>query len=337
LIATDVLSEGQNLQDAHVIVNFDLPWAIIRLIQRAGRVDRIGQTADEIYCYSFFPADGVEKIINLRGRLNDRINENAHIVGSDEIFFEGNEQNLRDMFNEKSGVLDDDDDSEVDLSSQAYQIWKSATDARPELKQIIPNLQNMIYSTKKTDSKLKEGVITYARTANDFDILTWLDDQGEVISQSQKKILQALECDAKELSLPTMEQHHELVSKAVDLIQTQSQTVSGGILGNRFSTRYRIITLLEHYYEQPTTLFFSQENKELLKLAIDDIYNYPLLEQTKFMLGRMLRASSKTASDDIVDYILEMRRTGSLCRIEEETSEHKENTIICSMGLKFND
>lgn len=44
LVATDVLSEGQNLQDAHVIVNYDLPWAIIRLIQRAGRVDRIDQS-----------------------------------------------------------------------------------------------------------------------------------------------------------------------------------------------------------------------------------------------------------------------------------------------------
>ena len=117
LIATDVLSEGHNLQDAHVIVNYDLPWAIIRLIQRAGRVDRIGQKADKIYCYSFFPADGVEEIINLRGRLNDRINANANIVGSDEVFFEGNEQNLRDIFNEKSGVLDDADDGDVDLAS----------------------------------------------------------------------------------------------------------------------------------------------------------------------------------------------------------------------------
>lgn len=45
LIATDVLSEGQNLQDAHIIVNYDLPWAIIRLIQRAGRVDRIDQSS----------------------------------------------------------------------------------------------------------------------------------------------------------------------------------------------------------------------------------------------------------------------------------------------------
>ena len=55
LIATDVLSEGQNLQDAHIIINYDLPWAIIRLIQRAGRVDRIGQQSDHIDCYSFFP------------------------------------------------------------------------------------------------------------------------------------------------------------------------------------------------------------------------------------------------------------------------------------------
>lgn len=62
LIATDVLSEGQNLQDAHVIVNYDLPWAIIRLIQRAGRVDRIGQKENKIFCYSFFPAEGVKAL-----------------------------------------------------------------------------------------------------------------------------------------------------------------------------------------------------------------------------------------------------------------------------------
>lgn len=62
LIATDVLSEGQNLQDCAVVVNYDLPWAIIRLIQRAGRIDRIGQRAEQIFCYSFLPAEGVERI-----------------------------------------------------------------------------------------------------------------------------------------------------------------------------------------------------------------------------------------------------------------------------------
>lgn len=329
LIATDVLSEGQNLQDSHVIVNYDLPWAIIRLIQRAGRVDRIGQTADQIYCYSFFPAEGVEEIINLRKRLNDRINENASIVGSDEIFFEGNEQNLRDMFNEKAS-LEDDDEVEVDLSSQAYQIWKSATTANPELLKIIPNLQNMIYSTKAAGEGLGEGVITYARTSNDFDILTWLDKDGGFVTQSQKRILQALECKADEKSLEPIEGHHELVAKAVELLKNQNQTNIGGILGNRFSTRFRIIELLGHYYEQPATLFFSEENRELLKYAIDDIYNYPLIDTTKTILGSMLRRTSK---EDIVDYVLEMHRSGTLCR-KEDTTTQKDNTIICSMGLK---
>ena len=59
-VATDVLSEGQNLAGRAIVVNYDLPWAIIRLIQRAGRVDRIGQKAEKILCYSFLPADGVE-------------------------------------------------------------------------------------------------------------------------------------------------------------------------------------------------------------------------------------------------------------------------------------
>ena len=331
LVATDVLSEGQNLQDAHVITNFDLPWAIIRLIQRAGRVDRIGQEAEQIYCYSFFPADGVEKIINLRGRLNDRINENANIVGSDEVFFEGNEQNLRDMFNEKSGTLDDDDDNDVDLSSLAYQIWKNATDANPKLKEIIPALSNIVYATKQADDVLQKGVITYAKTHDDFDVLTWLDTDGTIISQSQKRILNAMACDIHTGNVPSYDNHHELVGKAIEIIQNESTTSIGGILGNRFSTRYRISHLLEAYYQNPPTLFFSQEKKDLLKLAIDDIYNYPLLESAKFTLGRMLRTST---SDDIVDCVLEMRKNFNFCRVEEDSNSHKDPSIICSMGIK---
>ena len=331
LIATDVLSEGQNLQDSHVIVNYDLPWAIIRLIQRAGRVDRIGQEAEQIFCYSFFPADKVEEIINLRRRLNERINENASIVGSDEVFFEGNEKNLRDMYNEKSGVLDEDeDDSDVDLASQAYQIWKNATDANPKLKQIIPELPDVVYSTKRASDPLLDGVVTYVKTHNDYDVLSWYNSQGEIISQSQKRILQALACNANEPSQMPLENHFDLVAKAVENTKTENTNVSG-ILGNRFSTRYRIIELLEHYYTQPPTLFFSEEKRQMLKLAIDDIYNYQFVESTKVILGRLLRVSN---NDDIVDTVLEMYKNGTLCRIDRDRDEHKDPTIICSMGLR---
>lgn len=335
IIATDVLSEGQNLQDSHIIVNFDLPWAIIRLIQRAGRVDRIGQEAADIYCYSFFPADGVEEIIRLRQRLNNRINENAALVGADEIFFEGNEKNLRDMFNERAGVLDEEDDGDVDLSSQAYQIWKNATDANPSLKKIIPGLQNMVYSTKAVSDAGMGGVVTYARTHNDFDVLTWLAEDGSVVCNSQKRILQAMACQLDTPRAEPLTNHHELVSTAVRQIEDDTaDPTTAGILGNRFSTRYRIISLLEHYYDgQDTMLFYSPDNKDDLKFAINDIYNYPLLDTAKLTLGQMLRRGQN--NDEIVQYVLELRKNGALCRLPAEDNNHKEPSIVCSMGMRL--
>lgn len=333
LIATDVLSEGQNLQDAHVVVNYDLPWAIIRLIQRAGRVDRIGQKESRIFCYSFFPADGVEDVIRLRQRLSERINQNANILGSDEIFFEGNEQNLKDMFNERSGVLDDEEDGgEVDLSSKAYQIWKNATDANPSLRAIIPALADMKYSTKAATAE--KGVITYARTASDFDTLTWLSPTGEIVSQSQSHILQALECDADTPALESFDNHFDLVSKAVEQIGRQSTATSvGGIIGSRFSTRYRIIQTLEQAYQDDDNLFYDEQVKNSLKLAIDEIYNNPLLDSSKTILGQMLRNSSR--SEQIVEEVLEMRRSGNLCHLNEDQSSTSSGPrIICSMGLR---
>lgn len=329
LIATDVLSEGQNLQDSHIVVNFDLPWAIIRLIQRAGRVDRIGQSAEEIYCYSFFPADGIENVINLKRRLNDRINESANIVGGDEIFFEGNEKNLTDLYNEKNGILDEEDDGEVDLASQAFQIWKTATEANPKLKQIIPNLSNVVYSTKANAyGTLKEGVITYAKTPEGNDMLTWMDKKNNVVTQSQQVILKTLSCSIDELPQVPIDSHHDIVANSLALMQQQEIRTSG-ILGSRFSTKYRLYTLLDGYCKREKgSLFLSDE----VKLAADDIYNYPLCDNAKYILGQQLKRGARI--EDIVDLVVELRKNDELCIINEDESQQKDPQIICSMGLK---
>ncbi|CAG9900366.1 helicase domain protein [Bacteroides ovatus] len=328
LIATDVLSEGQNLQDSHIVINYDLPWAIIRLIQRAGRVDRIGQSAEEIFCYSFFPADGIESIIRLRHRLNNRINESANVVGGDEIFFEGNEQNLTDIYNEKNGVLDEEEEGEIDLASQAFQIWKSATEANPILKKIIPSLSNVVYSTKaNTHGMLKEGVITYAKTPEGNDMLTWMDKKMKVVTQSQQTILKALSCSMDESPVKALDSHHEIVSRSISMMQQQEVRTSG-ILGSRFSTKYRLYTLLDGYCKnEQGSLFFKDE----IKLATDDIYNYPLYENAKYILGQQLKRGARI--DDIVDMVIELRKNDELCIINEDEAMQRDPQIICSMGL----
>ena len=331
LISTDVLSEGQNLQDAHIIVNFDLPWALIRLIQRAGRVDRIGQKSSQILCYSFLPADGVEKIINLRGRLVNRIKQNAEVVGSDETFFDGDPVNIQDLYNEKGGILDEEDDNEVDLTSTAYEIWNQAIKARPELKNIIPKLPDVIYATKPKPVSMfeKEGVVTYHKTPHDVDVLTWLDRDGNVISKNQIRILKALECDYDTEALEKLDDHHALVEKAVELSKGEDVS-SGGQLGKRSGARYKVYMRLTRYYEEIKNTIFEQAE---LKKAISDIYKYPLRESAKDMLNRRF----KLGIDDqkLAALVVDMREEGRLCIIEENGGDlYNVPQIITSMGIK---
>ncbi|WP_181280663.1 helicase-related protein [Aphanothece hegewaldii] len=73
LICTDVLSEGQNLQDAGVLINYDLHWNPVRMIQRAGRIDRLGTDHPTLTIYNCFPEEGLENLLGLVRRLQQRI------------------------------------------------------------------------------------------------------------------------------------------------------------------------------------------------------------------------------------------------------------------------
>ncbi|MFM7886722.1 MAG: C-terminal helicase domain-containing protein, partial [Pseudanabaena sp.] len=73
LIATDALSEGQNLQDADMVINYDIHWNPVRIIQRMGRIDRLGSPNKEIFGINFFPSDNINSYLNLQGRIEQRM------------------------------------------------------------------------------------------------------------------------------------------------------------------------------------------------------------------------------------------------------------------------
>lgn len=329
LVSTDVLSEGQNLQDSHIVLNYDLPWAIIRLIQRAGRVDRIGQQSDKILCYSFLPEDGIERIINLRHRLTNRIRQNAEVVGSDEVFFDGDPINIEDLYNEKSGMLDEEEgDSEVDLASFAFQIWKNAIDEKPELKKIIPDLPDVVYATKQNDHGAeKEGVILYTRTADENDILVWVNSKGEIITQSQLTILKASECKHDAIPYHKVANHHDLVKKGISYIRDEEKN-TGGSLGKKTGVKYRAYMRLDRYCkEYEGTLFVNDP----LKRAIDDIYKFPFREFARETINRQMKAG--ISDEDLVSLVVSLREEDKLCITDHDEMPSREPKIICSMGL----
>ncbi|HZS76446.1 MAG TPA: helicase-related protein [Ktedonobacteraceae bacterium] len=330
LIATDVLSEGQNLQDCSIVVNYDLPWAIIRLIQRAGRVDRIGQQAEAIYCYTFLPAEGVERIIRLRERIRNRLRQNAEVIGTDESFFEDdqNSQAIIDLYNEKSGLLDGDAEGEVDLASYAYQIWKNAIKRDSSLQKTIPELPPVVYSTKaiNRDDNGPSGVLVYLRTPDGNDALVRVDSEGNSVTESQLAILKAAECDPKTPTLPRQEEHHALVQKGVEQILTEEKSM-GGQLGRPSGARFRTYERLKRYaQEMQGTLLVTDE----LRKAIDEIYRYPLRQSAIDTLNRALK--SGISDERLVDLILALREDDRLCIISEE-AQTQEPVILCSLGL----
>ncbi len=329
LIATDVLSEGQNLQDCAIVVNYDLPWAIIRLIQRAGRVDRIGQQAHNILCYSFLPAEGIERLIRLRARVRSRLRNNAEVVGTDEAFFEDEDkQAVLDLYNEKAGILDGDDETDVDLSSYAYQIWKNATAADPTLKKKIENLPPVVYSAKpyQPTPERPEGVLVYMRTAQEYDALAWIDPDGKSVTESQFEILRTAECLPNTPALPRLSNHHHLVGKAAEHIAREEKQ-PGGQLGRPSSARFRAYERLKNYAQNLKDTLFHTED---LKKAIDEVYRYPLRAAATDALARQLR--SGISDEDLARLVLSLREDNRLCIMHKEHSP--QNTrVICSLGL----
>lgn len=85
LFATDVLAEGVNLQQAHNVVNFDLPWNPMRLVQRHGRVDRIGSQHDYIYLYCIFPDQDMDRLLNLEATLQRKLTKAAKSIGTGKV------------------------------------------------------------------------------------------------------------------------------------------------------------------------------------------------------------------------------------------------------------
>ncbi len=336
LISTDVLSEGQNLQDCAVVVNYDLPWAIIRLVQRAGRVDRIGQTAEDILCYSFLPAEGVERIINLRGRVRARLRQNAEVVGTDEAFFEddgeeGNET-IVNLYNEQAGLLDDDRDNDVDLASHVYQIWRNAITEDPSLEKTIPELPSVVYSTRPhtpTDTA-PEGALVYIRTGQENDALAWINRNGQSTTESQFAILQTAACKPDTEALPPLEEHHNLVQEAARLIVSEERSV-GGQLGRPSGARFRTYERLTQYAKDVEGTLFSTPE---LKRVIEAIYRHPLRQVATDTLNRQLRAG--ISNEDLAARVIELWKDGRLCIIEEER-QTREPQIVCSLGLRRRD
>lgn len=120
LFATDVLSEGQNLQDCGAIINYDLHWNPVRMVQRNGRINRLGSSHSLVTVENFVPDEDLENFLGLMQRLQNKINLIKHAIGTESSLFgeEIDPRSYTDLYS---------NDSET--ATESYDSFESSLDA----------------------------------------------------------------------------------------------------------------------------------------------------------------------------------------------------------------
>jgi len=208
LISTDVLSEGLNLHDCDKMINYDLHWNPVKLIQRFGRIDRIGSQNDVVYGFNFLPDTELERNLSLHDVVSTRIQEIHDTIGEDAEILDSNEEvNQEAMYAiyeedvKKIALFEEDDDSMT--LNEAEEILRQMREENPEEFDRIANLRDGIRSSANPDGD-QYFVFCQAGSKNTFNQLFLVDKNGEIISRDITEILSKIKCspDQSRYSLP---------------------------------------------------------------------------------------------------------------------------------------
>lgn len=120
LISTDILSEGQNLQDCGILINYDLHWNPVRMIQRNGRINRIGTEFPNVYVYNITPDSQLEEYLRLVNRLEGKINLIRNTIGTDTPVLD-EEENPIEFTDSWTDIYSDDLQKRMEAIEQAEQ------------------------------------------------------------------------------------------------------------------------------------------------------------------------------------------------------------------------
>lgn len=163
LITTDVLAEGINLHRANVLVNYDLPWNPTRIMQRVGRINRVGTEYDRIYVFNFFPTAQSKKQMPLEERILEKLQAFHDTLGEDFKYLSDEEEvSSKKLFSDLTSDLDSEEEStNPELAYLA--IIRQIRDNDPKLFSLIKRLPKKAKAGKNSEKVIGDSTVTFIR------------------------------------------------------------------------------------------------------------------------------------------------------------------------------
>lgn len=197
LITTDVLAEGINLHRANVLVNYDLPWNPTRIMQRVGRINRVGTEFDRIYVYNFFPTASTSKYVPMEERILEKLQAFHDTLGEDMKFLSDEEQvSPKKLFEELNQNLDDEEDStNPELAYLA--IIRQIRDNDTKLFSKIKQLPRKAKAGRLSDMVEKQATIGFIRKGA-LKLFFMTGDGGQSQNLTFMQAIKYIECGPDE-------------------------------------------------------------------------------------------------------------------------------------------
>jgi superfamily II DNA or RNA helicase len=325
LLATDVLSEGQNLQDADTVINWDLPWTIIPMIQRAGRVDRIGQSAPEISVLSFRPQEGVENVLKLYKRLGNRLRDNAEIFGAGDTFFDDDgvvdQDFIAALFNGTANL--ELDEGDVDYPSFALGIWNAASEAD---KATVLSMQDARYSTMLENPLHTLGTMAYCVTHRGYNVI--VSQLGErLIHLSPLAALRATSVSPNVGALPRRSEFFAELQSGLEYAFGDSRDKH--FLALNKGLRKRFYEALVHARD---SLADEKSLRSGIEQMVEALVVSPLMDSAQHAVLAILKAT-KNLSNGVegIDQLLDLHRDDQL--FKKLVDSENDLRLVCAMGF----
>ena len=241
IITTEVLAEGINLHRSNLIVNYDVPWNATRLMQRIGRVNRIGSRAKQIYVYNFYPSAHGDEQINLVNNALRKLQAFHTAFGEDnKIFSLLEEKGEGALFGNKIQK----EESDILKYLNELRDFKKKHPKRFDEISKIPNKARCGRQTKngqqltllEADSgeinyPLQNTSITYLKSDNHPGIFCLITPELNIIEMNFLQAVKIYKADENEKAVPLHKQHHEQTVKGLDYFKAEKnqeniQTIS---------------------------------------------------------------------------------------------------------------
>ncbi|WP_181304361.1 helicase-related protein [Rufibacter sp. XAAS-G3-1] len=203
ILTTEVLAEGVNLHRSNVIVNYDTPWNSTRLMQRIGRVNRIGSTADEVHVFNFYPTAKVNNDIELEKKAIMKLQAFHAALGEDSQIYSPDEET------ETFGLFDKKLEEEKDEKLAYLMMIRDLKEKRPGL---FKQIKNMPFRARvgRKKKELNQSTICYIKDSKrDSFIQVKANEETEELTFLET--VKIFEADVLEQAIPLHSQHHEQV------------------------------------------------------------------------------------------------------------------------------